>query len=325
MAEQRDELAHRARPAGEVHAERARAVRDDGVAVGAVGRKPDRRDRVAVGQQRRRQRLVVGERPRADRQDASSRVDERERPAGDRGEVDGEARGELVELALREVEHRRLERLRRGGFVLPDRRGRRFDRVRERQELQRHVPVRVVEDRPVDERSAVEPLLSVPVEAHAHRGARQVREDRADPREELAVDDGVDADRAQAFEGRQAVACERGQRAVVDRDDVPGRHDAQHLDDLAVLAEQQDVQGDAGVALLQAREHRLREHEAPHLGEQHDEDVARRNGRRPPREEALGERQQRADRDARPAVDRALRVDLHRAAPGRAAASFGAR
>ena len=313
--EQRDQLAHRLGVARDVEAIRMRDRLRERAGERLVRRQADDRHDVPVVDEPGRKGAPVRHRPRADRQDPAARIDERKPPSGKLRKVAVQARAERRLLAGQERGRRRRD----AAFVLAllvERMRPGLERARERQELQRQVPIGVVEHRPVDERAAVKALLRVAVEAGAQRRPGSPRQQAADPREELAIEHRIRAQATQRAQRREERPRQPAERAVVDDDDVL-RRDARHqVEGLAVLAEQHHVQRRVRVARAQRREHRLREHQAAHLGEQDHHDPARRRRRRAPRQHAVEQRGERAQRHADVAIDRALEVEVHCVGPG---------
>ena len=305
------QMAHGTGVAGQIDAVLVPAVRHDtfGQRLG-IGQ-TDQPHRIAVGQQGITQLFVIFGRPGADGQDAAVGIDQHQLLADQHGEVLFQLRDLARHFALLELQQRR-----RGDFTghaFGERAAAAFDGLDHGEELLRQMLVGVVQHLAVHERTAIQAFLRVRFEADAHFRAGQVGEDAADAGEQFAVDHHVEIQRTHLADRLQAVPGQISQRLVVESDDVFARHHAQQVEHFAVLAEHQHVQLDAGITPLEFGEHRLRQHQATHLGQQHDQDAARLGHfcRRDERRlQSLIQRQGCADGYSGQPVDSSLEIDI---------------
>ena len=186
-----------------------------------------------------------------------------------------------------------------------------LNRLGEGQKLLGNMLIRVIENRPIDEPTSIESLLRVGVEAHTPRGAGEEREDGAHAGKKLAVDDGVDAQAPKRSHRGESILQKRGERTAPQSEDVLLRYDFEEIQNLAVLPEDEDIEGRRRIFLPQSREHGLEEDEAPHFGKEDDQDLAwwRRVGRPLSRSGKEGEGP--AQRHAGVAIEKALELDFH--------------
>ncbi len=153
--------------------------------------------------------------------------------------------------------------------------GRSLERHHECHERLPRVQVRVVADLVREEIACVETLLREPVEADARRGTAQVREDRAEPRERLEIDRGVDAETPRGRHESDGVANQRAQARGVDREHVRVGDDLQHLDAVFDLSEQKEEDLTLGMGGAEPVHGGTREHGRAHLGQFDEQHVAR--------------------------------------------------
>jgi len=154
----RQQVTHRVRVARQVNAVRIPAVGHDRLPDGLVRRQPDRTDRVTCFKERCAEPEIVLQRPGPYRQQTAARIDQNQVLAFDCREVSVELGRNLLQLFLGKRQHRRRFTS-PGDGVFAHRHGIGLDRPDQRQELERQMPVRVVEHRAVNERTPVKPFL----------------------------------------------------------------------------------------------------------------------------------------------------------------------
>ena len=129
----------------------------------------------------------------------------------------------------------------------------------------------VVENRPVDEIAAIEPFLGVRVEADPDGRTAQKAQNAADPVEQFAVDDRVEADAAHVQPHPDDVGKKRVNGGGVDGEDVGCGDVVQNVHDFAVLFEQENAYGRLGILALDPREHGVSMNPAPHFRQENNQ------------------------------------------------------
>ena len=126
----------------------------------------------------------------------------------------------------------------------------------------------------VDEAATVEAFLRVRGEAHPHRRAARKREQAADAREQFAVHHGVDPQAAHTPTEEQDIAQQAQPRAVILGVQTRLLCQRQQPRDFLVFLELQHMDVGTRETPAQLRKHGPGQHDAAHLGQQNDHDVA---------------------------------------------------
>jgi hypothetical protein len=126
----------------------------------------------------------------------------------------------------------------------------------------------------VNEAATVQAFLRVRGEAHPDRSAARKREQAADAREEFAVHHGVDPQAAHTPAKNQDVTQQAQARAVIQGVQTRLLCQRQQPRNLLVFLELQHMDLRSGETPAQLRKHGPGQHDAAHLGQQNDHDVA---------------------------------------------------
>ena len=273
-------------------------------------------ERVETSQQPLRELDVAVRIPAAQRDEiARVCVEEHERALTRRRAVQPEQFGHRLDFPRHGSKSRqRVFAIRRRAVEAREFTRRHVERIHQRCKRLARVKVRIVADAVGHQIPAIRPLAEIRMEAHPRRGPAEKGKRGGGAGEKLEVDRSEAADAAQSHERTHRVAHQRQDAIRADRQHIPRRDQAEHIDDESVVLEHDDEDMLAPDPLRRLLQREVSEHGGPLLGEFDEEDRFDRRAirRLHPAEEPLDAGQGETHRHSDPAVDFRQRPDIHR-------------